>query len=215
MAARLSSVFMGHFIGALKAVGRLTDLAAVIGEEGKTPTAVQDYCARRSLPLHYVTDSVELSTLFKKRKELRGRTFFSAGCGLLFPQAVIDVCVQVVNFHPGDLFTCRGKHPLPFAILKKLSQMCISAHCIDSEKIDAGPLIARFFMPIDYSTSYAANERILLSALPGFVASVIVLLHAADFKAWSWRNEVTALYNKKLEPDILARVLNSKHIGML
>jgi methionyl-tRNA formyltransferase len=176
---------------------------------------VRDYCARGSLPLHYAAGPAELAALFRGREELRGRTFFSAGCGLLFSQAVIDSCARVVNFHPGDLFTCRGKHPLPFAILKKLPQMCFSAHGIDSEKIDAGPLIAQLFLPIDYSASYAVNERILLAALPDFAASVIALLQTADFKPWPWRDKVKAPYNKKLEPETLTRVLNAKHIGRL
>lgn len=213
--ARLPAVFMGHFVEVLRSVDRHTDLAAVIGEEGKTPASVRAYCVQRSLPLHHVTNSAELAALFVDREELCGRTFFSAGCGVLFPQTVIDTCARVVNFHPGDLFTCRGRHPLPFAILKKLPQMCISAHCIDSEKIDAGPLIARLFLSINYNVSYAANEGVLLSALTGFADSVIALLQREGFKPWSWQEELAAPYNKKLDPETLARVLNSKHIGIL
>jgi len=213
--ARISSVFIGHFVEALQSVGRLTNLKAVIGEKGKTPPSVQSYCERHSLPLHYVANSTELTALFIEKEELCSRTFFSAGCGLLFAQSVIDACTRVVNFHPGDLFTCRGRHPLPFAILKKLPQMCISAHFIDSEKIDAGPLITRIFLPIDYDASYAANERALLDALPGFTASAIALIQKKNFKPWVWHDKVEAPYNRKLDSETLTCVLNSKHIGML
>ena len=213
--ARIPSIFIGHFFEALQAIHAHTDLAAVIGEKGEISESIKAFCMENNLPLTIVENSDELTFFFQKRPELHGRTLFSAGCGILFSQKVIDSCSLVVNFHPGDIFTCRGKHPLPFAILKKLPLMAMTAHVIDSEKIDAGPLIAQIFLPIDYTASYAANEKTLLDSLSGFVTSVIALLVRGTFRAWDWYGVSPSPYNTRLDPAALARILSSDVIGAL
>jgi methionyl-tRNA formyltransferase len=213
--APVRSIFIGHFYEALQAVHAHTELTAVIGEKGKFPKDMEVFCAKNELPLTLVQDTKELVAFWASHQEFHGRIIISAGCGILFSQQIIDSSALIVNFHPGDIFTCRGRHPLPFAIMKKLPQMAISAHVINSEKIDAGPLIAQTFLPIDYKASYAANERMLLRILPGFVASVVALLECNTFHAWDWFNVFPTPYNTRLDKEILTRITGAEVIGAL
>lgn len=133
-----------------------------------------------------------------------------ASFGLLFSQTLIDRFKQVVNFHPGDVLTCRGRHPLPFAILKKLPLMCITAHLITSEKIDAGPIITQIFMPISYSKSYEFNANILQMVLYGFVRDTLALLCIDGYEPWEWfSGDISSLYNKRLSPEQLGGIIKT------
>ena len=208
------SVFMGHFFAALKAVAEATLLEAVLGERDKTPDAIIEFCRAKSIPLLWVKTTDDVERIFKTG-QYSGRTMFIAGCGILVSQPVINSCKKVVNFHPGDVFTCRGRHPLPFAITKKLPTMAITAHLIDSERIDAGPLIAQIFMPISYSTSYRANEEMLLSVLENFTLSVIKIISHSEFTPLAWYKPGSSPYNTRLASEDLCRILNSKDISKL
>lgn len=210
----LSAIYIGHFFEALQAIHKQTDLSLVIGEKGKTSEIIFDYCKKNMLPLALVGNSQELGEVLTAAKA-KEKILFSAGCGILFPQKIIELCSCIVNFHPGDIFTCRGRHPLPFAILKKLPLMAFTAHLIDSEKIDAGPLLAQMFLPIDYNLSYKMNEQALLDVLPIFIESVIVLLSRDNTSFLHWYGRINSPYNKKLEQSILNRIINSENIGEL
>ena len=80
-----------------------------------------------------------------------------AGFSYILPQTLIDRCRDVVNFHPGIIQQCRGPQPVAAAILRGHSRFGVTAHRIDSEAIDAGPILAQRSLDIDYSRSYDAN----------------------------------------------------------
>ena len=80
-----------------------------------------------------------------------------AGFSYILPQALIDRCGDVVNFHPGIIQQCRGPQPVAAAILRGHSRFGVTVHRIDSQAIDAGPIVAQHIIDIDYSRSYGAN----------------------------------------------------------
>ena len=93
-----------------------------------------------------------------------------AGFSYILPQALIDRCCDVVNFHPGIIQHCRGPQPVAAAILRGHARFGVTAHRIDSEAIDAGPILAQRTLDIDYSRSYGANYtrvKALMAELAG------------------------------------------------
>jgi len=88
-----------------------------------------------------------------------------ASFGLLFKQRHIDWFRALFNFHPGCIYTNRGRHPLPNAILNGFKSMSLTVHQITDERIDAGRFVSRVEFPIDYASGYQENYFRLLSAL--------------------------------------------------
>jgi methionyl-tRNA formyltransferase len=82
-----------------------------------------------------------------------------AGFSYILPQCFIDRCSTVINFHPGLLHQCRGPQPVAAAIDAAHQDFGVSIHRIDSEAIDAGPIIIQKSIAINYQVSYAANYR--------------------------------------------------------
>jgi methionyl-tRNA formyltransferase len=80
-----------------------------------------------------------------------------AGFSFILPQAFIDRCRDVVNFHPGIIQQCRGPQPVAAAILRGHRRFGVTLHRIDSEAIDAGPILGQRLLDIDYARSYAEN----------------------------------------------------------
>jgi len=70
----------------------------------------------------------------------------------------IDSSEAVINFHPGDLLRCRGPQPLEAALCHGHAEVGVSAHLIDSEELDRGPLIARRLMPVDPERGYSWHK---------------------------------------------------------
>ena len=77
-----------------------------------------------------------------------------AGFSRRIDQATIDRCERIINFHPGDLLCCRGPQPLESALLAGHTQLGVCAHLIDSETMDAGPIVARSLFDVRPERGY-------------------------------------------------------------
>lgn len=66
-----------------------------------------------------------------------------------------------INFHPGPLPECRGLKGYSFAILSNMNYYGVSAHYIDEEKFDVGPLIDTKRFPINpmKETAYSLVKK--------------------------------------------------------
>ncbi len=82
-----------------------------------------------------------------------------AGFSYILPQNFIDRCQHVINFHPGIIEHCRGPQPVAAAIVNGHKDFGVTVHRINSEAIDAGPLLDQRTEPLDYQASYASNYR--------------------------------------------------------
>lgn len=96
----------------------------------------------------------------------------SASFGLIFKHQHLNHFSKVINFHPGCLYSNRGKHPLPQAILNSHKTMSVSVHEITDEKIDLGKFIAKLELTIDYSSDYNSNDCRMRSCLK-YLASYV------------------------------------------
>lgn len=165
------NVFIGHYSHVLDAFHRLSPVNHIIVEAGK-PAAdeVIQFAKTKQIRLSEVTSSGDIDD------QIRGEdidTAVVASFGLILKQPSIQACRRIINFHPGDIELFRGRHPLPQTILNGWPEMAISAHLIDSESIDAGPILGRLLLPIDYSTNYSTNYARLLNALPSFANLIL------------------------------------------
>ena len=97
-----------------------------------------------------------------------------ASFGLILKSRFIKKNRFIINFHPGDLPYCRGRHPLPCAIKHSHDFMGVAARLIEDEKIDAGPICCKILVPINYDKDYKYNENILLGFLPLLVDKIMV-----------------------------------------
>lgn len=165
------NVFIGHYPQVLDAFHRLHPVNHIIIESGKSAAKeVIEYAEAKQIPLSPVANSPEIDDLFREMKVDKAVV---ASFGLILRKATIQACRRIINFHPGDIELFRGRHPLPQTILNGWPEMAISAHLIDSESIDAGPILGRLLLPIDYNSSYSANCDRLLKSLPSFAHLIL------------------------------------------
>lgn len=66
---------------------------------------------------------------------------FSASFGRIFKATDIRKFKYLFNLHPGPVSLARGRHPLPFAIKYNHDYIGVTFHQINSESIDAGPIL--------------------------------------------------------------------------
>jgi len=96
-----------------------------------------------------------------------------ASFATILKQGVIDRCKLILNFHGGLVQSCRGRHPLPSAILNQHKFMGITCHVIDSEKIDEGPVVGQILAPLDYQASFRVNDQRLAAMFPPLARAVL------------------------------------------
>ena len=150
------NLYLGTFDGVLDAMQTHLPVGQVVSEKGRL----------RNLRLR-----ARLHDQGVVWRELRKRSDFDdflagidevnlclvAGFSYMLPQSLIDRCRDVVNFHPGIIQQCRGPQPIATAILQGHSTFGVTAHRIDSEAIDAGPILAQRQLDIDYGSSFSIN----------------------------------------------------------
>ncbi len=207
----MKTVFIGNFVSVLKVVHSETNLNEVIVEKNNFSDEFQMFCTDKKIKVYEVENLSDIERHLINKNYL-DVVCFVASFGIIFSMKIINSFKKIVNFHPGDVFTCRGRHPLPFAIKKRLPMMAITAHYIDSEKIDCGPIIAQQFIPIDYNSDYKYNEKILLSTLEYFSHSVILLMENQFVVKYDWSFNFKSKYNKKLLPHELDEIFNAKKL---
>ena len=169
-------VFFGSYLVVLKNLVDKLRVALVVVERGKVDPELISFCRENQLCI------LEINSL----DELPGEQDFLscigvvASFGLIFKQRHLDRFAALYNFHPGCVYSNRGRHPLPSAILRGNSTMAISLHRIIDEKIDCGGLLLRVELPISYADSYGSNYSRLLSALPYMTSYLVNCLSVGD-----------------------------------
>jgi len=112
----------------------------------------------------------------------------------------------------GDINLCRGRHPLPVAILKGHKSMGATVHLINSEKIDAGPVLAKVLFPIDYRKSYRYNENKLIEVMRLMTGLLLEdYLKKGGFSSYAWDSK-NSVYYKPLNSQILNTIVNSDNL---
>ena len=136
----------------------------VITEDKPSNSKVVEFCKKQNIPVYIIKNYKDIKKILHKYENLE--YCFVASFGIILKSDVIKKFKKyIINFHAGDVFKCRGRHPLPVSILHNYPEMGITVHLIEDEKIDAGPILYRLLMPIDYEASYEFNEKRLLNAL--------------------------------------------------
>jgi len=173
----MKTVFMGHYLEALNELGRRFRVNIAIVEKKPSNKAVVAYCMDKRIPCVTIATYEDIL----KATEHLGKIDLTivASFGTILKKSYIRRCRNIVNVHAGDTARYRGRHPLPCAIIDRAKTMGVTIHLIDSEKIDAGPVLAKVIMPIDYSISYAANEKHLRVMIGPLVGSVLERYKAA------------------------------------
>lgn len=89
-----------------------------------------------------------------------------------------------VNFHPAPLPDYKGRAGYNTAILDRRSDFGVSAHFIDSEEFDAGPIIqvARFDIDHQTETAISLEKKSQIKLLELFKEVVDLLMSAEEIK---------------------------------
>ena len=141
------NVFMGHFEVVLEELLRneiCIDIAIV--EDKPANSKVIEVCKKEGIPIYVIKRYAELEIIFSNYEKIE--YCFIASFGKILKKEIIKKCKYILNFHPGDVFRCRGRHPLPSAILHNYPEMGITVHLIEDERIDAGPILYRLLFPL-------------------------------------------------------------------
>ena len=93
--------------------------------------------------------------------------------------------------------------------------MALTAHFIDSESIDAGPIVMQMSIPINYNSTYKENENRLRALLPNFVNSLVNMVANNKLCQYDWRIENKFSYNRKLTKDELEYICNASSLNAL
>lgn len=163
------NVFLGKFSDALAAMHETIGVDLAIAEDRPMAAEVRSYCADHGIPFTLLAPGDELAAALPPRVDLVVLASFVTR--LQFP--VIARCGLVLNFHGGIVECCRGRHPLPAAILAGHDEMGVTCHVIDDERMDAGPIVAQVRLPIDRDTSFAANDARLRRSMVTLVRLVL------------------------------------------
>ncbi len=204
----MQTVFLGNCLEVLRVLHSETRLRFVVMEKSRLSPTIQNFCSSNNIPLSLAETKRDIESLLKDG-EARSATCFVANFGIILSEKVIHSFRKVINFHTGDIITCRGRHPLHFAILAKLPTMGVTAHFINSEEIDAGPIIAQIAIPINYNLTFHGNEKIMLSTLESFCRMVLSLISSSDFAPWAWFDTNPSGYNRRLDNETLISVYSS------
>jgi methionyl-tRNA formyltransferase len=156
-------IFFGIYLSVLATIADKLHVKLVVIETKKNSAEIKKFCDSNNLKWIEISSLDELSNEAATWHKPIG---IVASFGLLFKSRHIDWFAAVFNFHPGCIYTNRGRHPLPNAICRGHRTMAISVHEITDEQIDAGRFIAKIDFPIDYERDYQKNCDRLLSALP-------------------------------------------------
>jgi methionyl-tRNA formyltransferase len=180
-------VFLGTFDGVLEALAEYMHVDQVVSQQGKLRNAKLQWRLQNSgVQWGDVGNRAE----FDQWVERQGRIDLCvvAGFSYILRQPFLDKCGCVINFHPGLLHQCRGPQPVAAAILSGHAEYGVSVHRIDSEAIDAGPIIETRTMPIDYNKTYARNYQAIKSAMAGLAGDLFARHGAKDWpQGENWR----------------------------
>ena len=89
--------------------------------------------------------------------------------------------------------------------------MSLTAHLIEDGKIDNGPVVAEWNIPIDYSGTYEENDRRLRSILP-FITAYILKQYINNNIYTASIDLSKAKYNLRLTADELGEMMQAKDL---
>lgn len=110
----MKTVYMGNFEEVFSALHTLTDLQFVVMEKGKISEAINNICISSSIPVYIIDKKSNLDAINSIES-----VYFINSFTQILKEDHIKNFKKIINIHPGDTLTCRGRHPLPFAIVKK------------------------------------------------------------------------------------------------
>ena len=205
------NVFMGQSEAVLEELwNNGIPIDIVITEDKPSNSKVVEFCKKQNIPVYIIKNYKDIKKLLHEYENLEH--CFVASFGIILKSDTIKKFKKyIINFHAGDVFKCRGRHPLPASILHNYPEMGITVHLIEDEKIDAGPILYRLLMPIDYDASYKANEKRLSNGLRCLASLVANDIKQDKIVTYRWNVE-ESIYFKPLERDILKKIIESKRL---
>lgn len=156
-------IFFGNYLSVLRCFSESFNVLAVITEARKCSDEIRRYCDD-NLFTHIQIET--LDELIHQAQEWHAPVGIVASFGKIFNDNHIKCFESLYNFHPGCIEKNRGRHPLPNAILRGHKTMSLTVHKILDKSIDAGDLISKIEIPINYEDTYTFNCNRLLKWLP-------------------------------------------------
>lgn len=204
------NIFIGNYIEVLTNFHQVAGVDTVISEKRNVADEIVSYCEENAISLFLAESGEHLHQYLDSVKKCD--LCIVASFGLIIMNPFIKKVDWLVNLHPGSLLNSRGRHPLPFAIKKGLSFMTLTAHLIEDEKIDNGPLVAEINIPLDYKKSYQYNDQKLRSCLP-FLTQFVAFQYQNESRILSSSIDLKdSLYNKRLVGSELEEMMSAKNL---
>lgn len=201
------NIYVGNYHEVLQSYHLLKGVGHVISEERNVETEIVNFCKKENIQISLVQSGDHVNEVAKKLGQID--LCIVASFGLILKNPFIDRVKRIINIHPGSLYNSRGRHPLPFAIRLGLSSMTLTAHIIEDEKIDNGPIVMEMNMPIDYSVSYRDNDKRLRSCLP-YITRYILESLDNRFNIPAIHADLThSPYNKPIDKEELSELMNA------
>jgi len=179
------------------ALGGRLDLAITLRDDlatGKSGRVFLDqFCTERSIDLlkiRHVNDAESVAAIKEKQIDW----LFIIGWSQIAGQEVLDAPKRgVLGIHPTLLPEGRGRAPIPWAIIKGLTQTGVTLFRLDGG-VDTGDIAAQLVLPIDpretatslYSRVQDAHRTLLRSVWDDLVANRISLRPQDESRATIW-----------------------------
>jgi methionyl-tRNA formyltransferase len=202
------NIYIGNYHEVLKTFHHLKGVDHVISEKRNVENEIIDFCNSEKIQISLVHSSADINKVAEQIGSIN--LCIVASFGLILKKPFIDCTDLIINIHPGSLFNSRGRHPLPFAIRMGLPYMTITAHIIEDEKIDHGPVIMEVNIPLDYTGSYRDNDQRLRSCLPLITHYVVNNIDAKMNIPVLNADLTKSPYNRPIEKEELMKIMNSK-----
>ena len=200
--------YWGHFPHILKSK-YLNSISYFVFEPNKTPMDLINYVQNNGLNYYFVQNKSDITNII--RSHFKPDLTIVASFGLIFPlEAIEELDRKIINIHPGILPDCRGRHPLPQAILNREKEMGLTAHVLN-EEIDSGQIISIKKTDIEYNYSYKYNEKKLLAFFPQIFDESIEKFANGEID-FSPKIINEGRYYKPLSKEVLNSIINSQRL---
>ena len=205
-------VFLGTYDRILEAMDRHMPVNTVIAPRGSLRNMRLEHRLReRGVEWLEVTDREAFMAL---QSTLPDPGYCAvAGFSWRIPQSLIDRSKAVINFHPGDLFRCRGPQPIAAGLYYRHPELGACTHLIDSEAIDSGPMLERELVPVNPDRGYSWHKQQVMQLLTGQAERLFAALAGgAILEGHSWDVEAST-WHPKLAPAVLQALYTTPSIA--
>lgn len=201
----MNNLFIGSYLPVLSVLYKESRELSVVIEKKNINSEITEFCKNNKINYHFVELESDIDTWIDNKSF---DNVIVASFGLILSSKFLKKCKNVFNFHPGDVHSCRGRHPLPAAIKRGDKKIAVSVHEIDSEEIDRGRLFAQYFVALDYESSYQENYDRLLNSLT-FLAEQLCSYLSNNKRPplWEWEPNENS-YLSKLEKNELEHLMS-------